>query len=449
MPREWPRVGVPVTVPAQQHMRLSPPARHAADSQGTATLCHRGTSCASATAAALPRREETLRKTKPCPVSPSSHPQPRTGAATYHGRGWAVCSAVCFTPAPARGDVGMVPGIAHGKGESQDLFACWGQSHSLAWGGAPWAHPWGALHCTAARGIPVLGSLVVRRGSSYWGPWALHEHSPGFLELDPAEEAPAGMQRASSPPRLHKRPRGAAGLCTNSNSLFTSRQRGPGCRHGIAPATCLRSSITPRHPGGGVGDTPTPSLTAHRSPATLCCSFPPGRATSCPHQTTLRCRAQGVFPAQAPAQWVHCTAPPASCKGTLEEQICLWRAQTETASGGDFLARATPRDFGPTVGPPAPAGQHPPCPVSSPSTGQCFCTNISPPSSSSAHRHGPAAPKIILQPTTNPLGMEQRPPSKVQTEILGVEERSRGVLPRYLEYTTSTQADDPTVIILA
>lgn len=289
MPREWPRVGVPVTVPAQQHTRLSPPARQAADSQGTATWCHRGTSCASATTAALPWREETLRKTKPCPVSPSSHPQPRTGAATYHGRGWAVRSAVCFTPAPARGDVGMVPGIAHGKGESQDLFACWGQSHSLAWGGAPWAHPWGGVHCTAARGIPVLGSLVVRRGSSYWGPWALHEHSPGFLELDPAEEAPAGMQRASSPPRLHKRPRGAAGLCTNSNSLFTSRQRGPGCRHGIAPATCLRSSITPRHPGGGVGDTPTPSLTAHRSPATLCCSFPPGQATSCPHgphQTT-------------------------------------------------------------------------------------------------------------------------------------------------------------------
>lgn len=50
----------------------------------------------------------------------------------------------------------------------------------------------------------------------------------------------------------------------------------------------------------------------------------------------------------------------------------------ETASGGDFLPRATPRDFGPTAGPPAPLGQHPLCPASSPGTGQHFCTNISP-----------------------------------------------------------------------
>lgn len=88
------------------------------------------------------------------------------------------------------------------------------------------------------------------------------------------------------------------------------------------------------------------------------------------------------------------------------------REGDETASGRDFLTRATPRDFGPTTGPPAPPGQHPPCPASSPGTGQHFCMNISPLRLLQRTLTWPSSTQNCLLANHKSTGNRERPPAR-------------------------------------
>lgn len=142
----------------------------AASNQTAAALCHRGTSsCQRQPGRASCSRRKLSSRQNPALFFPilQAHLQPRTGAATYHRRGWAARAAACFIPAPAcgasgsgavpctpLGDVGLVLGTALGNWESRDCSACWGRSRPLA----PWHREVLCGHNHGDPAIPVLGA---------------------------------------------------------------------------------------------------------------------------------------------------------------------------------------------------------------------------------------------------------------------------------------------------
>lgn len=236
-----------------------------------------------------------------------------------------------------------------GKGNPRSALPAAGEA-------APW-HSLSGHNC---------GDNSIRAGELNSGKFQLL--FPVLPRLDPAWNSPAGVQGAPRSSEPAPRPG-----CTS----------GPGAHRRSQPVYEQQPPAASRAPGA----LPDPGGKSRSSWGTLCHPFPAGQG----HQLSPEPpQGMGTLPSTGGVTPCSALTPPASSKGPLEEQICLWRGWIEwdeAASGGDFLPRVTPRDFGPW-------GQHPPCPGHG--------------NRRSAARARPGSTQNHLPATRKSLRMEQR-----------------------------------------
>lgn len=233
-----------------------------ANNRSAAVLRHCGTSsCQRHHGRASCSRRKLLRRQNPALFFPilQAHLQPRTGAATYHRRGWAARAAACFIPAPACGvsGSGAVPCTPLGT---------WGWSWALPWGkGSPKAalpaggeaDPWhGEVLCGQNHGDPTMTRLRTASLCQEHGAEQGTRAQPRFFLCSPSSWGWIQLRIlccGCNEPKgaLSQLPRpgctSGRGRCSgaNKNSLFTSRQHeGPAAR-GERPTTCLLLSHRP------------------------------------------------------------------------------------------------------------------------------------------------------------------------------------------------------------